>query len=207
MRVERAEKLQGPRFKLQGRINFQRMQPKVEIGEAREGELGVLGEIERACARLFPEEVLPVERRDDVVPAEVLRRAREAGTLWVARAAGEVVGYLVAEPTAEEIYVVQLDVRPDWQRRGVGRALVERAARCAEERGRKAVTLTTFASVPWNAPWYRKIGFVEVAEAALTERLRRQLEEERAAGLKGRVAMARGGQGSDQAESRARRSA
>ena len=165
------------------------MQPMFEIGEVREGELGMLGEIERACARMFSEEVLPVERRDGVVPAGVLRRAREAGTLWVARAAGEVVGYLVGELTGEEIYVVQLDVRPDWQRRGIGRALVERAARCAVERGRKAVTLTTFASVPWNAPWYRKTGFVDAEGEALTGRLRRQLEEERAAGLKGRVGM------------------
>ncbi|WP_411757210.1 hypothetical protein [Streptomyces venezuelae] len=35
-----------------------------------------------------------------------------------------------------------------------------------------ALTLTTFADVPWNAPYYARIGFRPLADAELTPALR-----------------------------------
>jgi hypothetical protein len=43
------------------------------------------------------------------------------------------------------------------------------------------VTLTTYADVPWNGPWYARHGFAELAE--LTPELARLRAAERAAGL------------------------
>jgi hypothetical protein len=43
-------------------------------------------------------------------------------------------------------------------------SLVEGICREAASRGHDRVTLRTFADVPWNAPFYARLGFVPVAE-------------------------------------------
>ena len=55
------------------------------------------------------------------------------------------------------------------------------------------MTLTTFAEVPWNAPYYARLGFTILATDQLTPGLRRIRDHEVARGLDAwpRVAMRR----------------
>lgn len=53
----------------------------------------------------------------------------------------------------------QLSVRPSAGRRGIGRSLVEAVCDWASSSGFPAVTLTTYRDVPWNGPFYSKLGF------------------------------------------------
>jgi GNAT superfamily N-acetyltransferase len=53
----------------------------------------------------------------------------------------------------------QLSVLPSFGRRGIGRALVQAVCDWASSNGYRAVTLTTFRDVPWNAPFYDRLGF------------------------------------------------
>jgi GNAT superfamily N-acetyltransferase len=52
----------------------------------------------------------------------------------------------------------QVSVDPVSARRGLGRPLLDYAAELAAAAGVSAVTLTTFAEVPWNAPCYLRCG-------------------------------------------------
>jgi GNAT superfamily N-acetyltransferase len=61
-------------------------------------------------------------------------------------------------------HIEELAVIPKWMRQGIGTRLLERACEWARGKGYPAVTLTTFADVPWNGPFYRSRGFVEVDE-------------------------------------------
>jgi ribosomal protein S18 acetylase RimI-like enzyme len=45
-----------------------------------------------------------------------------------------------------------VSVHPRCARRGVGRALIDHLADHARATGAPALTLTTFADVPWNGP-------------------------------------------------------
>jgi predicted N-acetyltransferase YhbS len=65
----------------------------------------------------------------------------------------------------------------------VGRALLAHAAGRAGEEGLTGMTLTTFAEVPWNAPYYARLGFRVLAEAELTPGLRAIRAAEAAHGL------------------------
>ncbi len=65
----------------------------------------------------------------------------------------------------------------------MGRALVAYAADCARDRGLAGLTLTTFTDVPWNAPYYERLGFRRLAAAELTPGLRRIRAAEAAHGL------------------------
>lgn len=53
----------------------------------------------------------------------------------------------------------------------------------AREDGLTALTLTTFTDVPWNAPYYARLGFRALSESELTPGLRRIRAEEAAHGL------------------------
>ncbi len=102
---------------------------------------------------------------------------------------GEVAGFAVCELTPDALHLVELDVRRQSQGRGLGRALVEAVFDLARGRGRDAVTLTTFADIAWNAPFYGRMGFgiVDPPDARLAAILAR----EAARGLKQRCAMRR----------------
>jgi GNAT superfamily N-acetyltransferase len=66
-------------------------------------------------------------------------------------------------------------------RQGIGSALVERACEWARAHDYPAITLTTYADVPWNGPYYAKRGFMEVADPS--PGLRAVRDQERGVGL------------------------
>jgi ribosomal protein S18 acetylase RimI-like enzyme len=76
-------------------------------------------------------------------------------------------------------HLEQLSVLPDQQRRGIGRALVDAAAEEARRQGFERLSLCTYRDVPWNGPYYRSLGFREVAEADLAPYERRLRDHER----------------------------
>ncbi|MFF4148909.1 GNAT family N-acetyltransferase [Streptomyces sp. NPDC001651] len=137
------------------------------------GELPVLQDIERAAGEVFREIGMAEIADDEPFPVDVLERYRRAGRNWVAcDEEGRPVGYLVAEPADGGLHVEQVSVHPDAARRGVGRALLAYAGERAREEGLSGLTLTTFADVPWNAPYYGRLGFHVVPEDRLTPGLR-----------------------------------
>ncbi|MEU5012529.1 GNAT family N-acetyltransferase [Streptomyces sp. NPDC021749] len=90
------------------------------------------------------------------------------------------VGYLLREPVDGCTHIEQVSVHPDHARRGIGRALIDRAER---DGGPVPLTLTTFAEVPWNAPYYARLGFRVLSDAELTPGLRAVRAHEAALGL------------------------
>ncbi|GHE50165.1 GCN5 family N-acetyltransferase [Streptomyces longispororuber] len=158
----------------------------MQIREARPTDLPVLQDVERAAGRCFRDIGMP-EIADDEPPAlDDLARYQRAGRAWVAAAdddPGRPVAYLLADPVDGNLHVEQVSVHPDHARRGVGRALIEHAAGVARARGLPALTLTTFAEVPWNAPYYARCGFTILDEAAAGPELRAVRAGEAAHGL------------------------
>ncbi len=60
---------------------------------------------------------------------------------------------------------------------------MDTAAAWAEQRDLAALTLTTYSDVPWNAPYYERLGFQIMAEDQISDGLRRIREHEEAHGL------------------------
>jgi predicted N-acetyltransferase YhbS len=80
-------------------------------------------------------------------------------------------------------HLEELDVHPDHGWRRLGTRLVRTVCEWASVRGYRAVTLTTFRDVPWNVPFYARLGFEEVPGALLSPALRAILEDEAKRGL------------------------
>jgi ribosomal protein S18 acetylase RimI-like enzyme len=95
----------------------------------------------------------------------------------------EPVAYLMAGLVDGCLQIEQVTVHPGSARRGLGRALLDHAANRAAADGLPALTLTTFAQVPWNAPYYARCGFRVLDDAQITPGLRAIREREAAMGL------------------------
>ncbi|MBC3839649.1 GNAT family N-acetyltransferase [Streptacidiphilus sp. 4-A2] len=156
----------------------------MRIRMAGTGELPLLQDIERAAGECFRGIGMPEIADDDPPRSTSSHRYRRSGLAWVAvDRTDRPVAYLIAEPVDGNLHVEQVSVHPDQARRGVGRALLEHAAARAAADGRPALTLTTFADVPWNAPYYRRCGFQQLDPGTLTPGLRAIRRLEAAHGL------------------------
>jgi GNAT superfamily N-acetyltransferase len=93
------------------------------------------------------------------------------------------VAYLLLVAVDGAGHVEQVSVHPGHAGQGIGRALIERAAKWARSQGLDALTLTTYTEVPWNGPYYERLGFSYLAVDEETPGLRAIRSEERAAGL------------------------
>lgn len=166
------------------------MSEKVRIRRAQPGDAELLAEVERDAGRLF-RGLSGYEAVADGAPTavDVHRALANAGTAWVAEAAAGPVGLLAAQAWEESLHIAELSVRRDHQRRGIARALIAEAAEEARRLGLGALTLTTFAEVAWNAPFYARLGFVAIEGQAAGEKLMRTLERDRARHSQPRIAM------------------
>ncbi|WP_207210343.1 GNAT family N-acetyltransferase [Nocardioides zhouii] len=89
------------------------------------------------------------------------QRMSEPGFLLVA--GDPAIGFAHVVDLESHAHLAQISVHPDHGRRGVGSALLEAAAERAALKGHGSLTLTTYADLPWNGPFYARHGFVEVA--------------------------------------------
>jgi GNAT superfamily N-acetyltransferase len=149
------------------------------IRSARLADLPLLGPLELRAAERFRDSNQAYACDLPAFDAEKLAELQRHGTVWVA--AGELdepVGFAIGGRLGPDAYLHELDVDPTFARRGVGRALIRRVAEWARDYGDLSLVLSTFRDVPWNAPYYERLGFVEVPPAAYTAAMQRLREDE-----------------------------
>lgn len=166
----------------------------MHIRGARTDELPRLQEIEVSAGAVFRDIGMP-EVADDPPPRlDLLAQYQSAGRAWVAVDPDDLpVAYAMLDVVDERIHVAQLSVHADHARRGVGRQLLDRAGGLALAAGLSALTLITFRGVPWNAPYYERLGFRELSIEELSPGLAYLLatEAEHGFDLQQRVCMLR----------------
>ena len=144
----------------------------------------VLVEIERSAGEAFRGIGMPEIADDDPGSPGELRPFLRAGDLLVAAdRTDRAVAYIQMETVDGDLHIEQVSVHGDHARRGIGRALVEAAGDEALRRGLAGLTLTTFDQVPWNAPYYERLGFVRLPESDIGVGMRRIRDQERKRGL------------------------
>lgn len=83
----------------------------------------------------------------------------------------------------DALHLEEIDVHPDHGRRGLGTQLVELVCGWAASHGYQSVTLTTFRDVPWDMPFYSRLGFGVVPAEELSVALHRLVDDETRRGL------------------------
>ena len=165
------------------------------IGLSESDDVIGLPALECRAAALFSTEDLSPELAAEETPLSVFEQAQREARLIVARnKAGRVVGFAHLIWVGGLAHLEEVDVEPEFGRRGIGRLLVEASCEWARARESDRITLSTFRNVAWNAPFYARLGFSEIREADLSAELRRLREKEGREGLdpNKRIMMCRG---------------
>lgn len=159
------------------------MDAKYSIIPAQPKDIDALEAIERAAAVLLeghaPASVLAetTERCD-------FEEAQTSGRLWVALLDDTPVGFAYVEVLPSGLpHLQEIDVDPRDGRAGIGTALVRTVCAWAAHAGYRALTLTTFRHLPWNMPFYARLGFEEVLCESWSPELLAIVQDETARGL------------------------
>jgi len=154
------------------------------IRVARAAEVPRLRDMDWDAGQIFRDIGMPEAAEFEPRTLDELADSQRAGLLWVAADEGdEPASFLMAVLLDGCLHVEQLSTAPASARGGLGRALLDEAADRARAGGLPALTLTTFADVPWNGPYYERCGFRVLAGDEITPGLRAIREHENALGL------------------------
>jgi GNAT superfamily N-acetyltransferase len=117
------------------------------------------------------------------MPIDALARYQQARHAWVAvNRLDQPIAFVLIGIVDACAHIEQVSVHPDHSRQGIGRTLIDHVGAWASGQGLRALTLTTFREVPWNAPYYQRLGFRELTEG-LTTGLAALMAAETASGL------------------------
>ncbi|QXZ17089.1 GNAT family N-acetyltransferase [Pseudomonas sp. AO-1] len=153
------------------------------VRRARQNDAAALPAIERSAAELFRTDPTLAWLADtDVASAAQHRQFIDHAHVWVAEnTSAQLAGFIRALDVGNQLHIEELSVGLVFQGQGVGRQLLLAAIEHARREQMRAVTLTTFRDVPWNARFYQRMGFVEVApgehEAHLLDALQNEIEQ------------------------------
>lgn len=153
---------------------------------AKPEDAPLLPEIEQSAGDIF-RTIAGLEwiAEDHVMTADQHLPAIVAGSAWVACEKAVPVGFLSAERLDDILHIHEVSVHASVMGRGIGRGLIEAAITAARAVALSALTLTTFRDVPWNAPYYQRLGFKILTPDHLDQRLASILADEVVAGLPG----------------------
>ena len=131
---------------------------------AHRDDLSQIQQIEIASGQLFREVGLDDVADHDPDDIETLSDYVDRQQIWVATGPADApMGFIMTKILDGKMYIAEVSVHPDHGKKGLGRALMGHAVEQAAKHGCQKVTLSTFRQVPWNAPFYEKLGFVEVS--------------------------------------------
>ncbi|MDR2893718.1 MAG: GNAT family N-acetyltransferase [Deltaproteobacteria bacterium] len=150
----------------------------------------LLASIEAAAGTIFHTGSLPENILAERVPHDIFEDAINQGRLLVAVDADQVpVGYAFWQNIDGSALLAQMDVHPQHGRKGLGRTLVLQIIDQVAKAGFPYLYLTTFSYIPWNAPFYQKLGFAILDAENQPDFIKDILRDEQARGLSNRVAM------------------
>jgi GNAT superfamily N-acetyltransferase len=130
------------------------------IRVARRDELPAVQRIENEADLVFRRVSMPWVVGMQPAGLRLLDRERRRGWLIVAAdGANRAAGFALLTTLAGEAFLYQLSVLPRAAGRGIGSALLEAACAAARAADHPTLLLSTYADVPWNAPFYAKRGF------------------------------------------------
>lgn len=103
----------------------------------------------------------------DPLDAQEHALAIEDGLSFLLEHEGEPIGFLVGEWVDECLHIAELSVHPNHAGKKLSALLISAAKGACMEAGKARLSLSTFRDVPWNAPYYEKLGFEVISAGQL----------------------------------------
>lgn len=136
------------------------MAQEIKIRSGTQDDLPHLAGVERDAAQLYATVGYDYCVDGPVRDREECERALNDGAVFVAVSPkDEIAGFALAWRVDRAAHLLELGVSQQYQGHGFGRRLVARTEDWARQDGRREITLTTYRDVPWNAPFYNRLGY------------------------------------------------
>lgn len=160
------------------------------VREASYEDIGDLQEIERSAAQLFQQSPYPELAGFAPISSLIYGQAfSQRHPIWIAEStlpdahdqphkARRSAGFAYCLPLDDGLQLQELSVHGDFQRRGIGQALLLAVIDKAKARSAAFLSLTTYADIAWNGPFYRRHGFEQLAADRLPQSLCEILDKE-----------------------------
>ena len=163
-------------------------QTQVHIRPAYPNDVPHLQCLESRCDQLF--RTVDMAAIGDSTPPslDLYSLYEQCGHMWVAAPTEAEPGTPIAFVQVDlyknndffrTVYIHQIAVDPEYAGRGIGARLIALVEGWAREREYKGVDLTTFDDVPWNRPYYERLGFKVLSEEELTGEDAKCIREEK----------------------------
>lgn len=122
---------------------------------------------------------------NSVMPTREHKRLLAKSLSWTAldSSSETICGFINAEIIEGEFHIGEVSVSKAYQKKGIGSKLLKTALTHAKSLGLSTATLTTFTDVPWNAPYYQRLGFIILPADRLPQYLEQKLQEDKTSGL------------------------
>ncbi len=157
---------------------------------ATENDIPLLDAIEASAGTIFPAGLLPENVLAERVPHDVFVDVMTQGRLLVAVDTAHIpVGFAFWQIVDDSALLALIEVHPMHGQKGIGSALVAQIIEQVAKAGFQYLYLTTFSDVPWNAPFYQKLGFILLDAENQPDFIKDNLRDEQERGLSNRVAM------------------
>jgi GNAT superfamily N-acetyltransferase len=148
---------------------------------ARAAEAERLGPLEQAAAQRFAGVGLAQIAGGRPASSDGYLDAIAAGLIWVAERPGGALA--IAGVKDGQGYLAEVSVHPEDAGQRLGAALIDTVSGWARGESYAGLTLTTFDGVPWNRPYYQRLGFRVLAEAEIGAELAEVWRQEKTRGL------------------------
>lgn len=161
-----------------------------KIRLATQADVPLLDGIEAVAGTIFPPMSLPENILAERVPNDVFMKAISQGRLLVAvDSTQSPVGFAFWQDIESSALLSLIEVDPRYGKKGLGTALVVAIIEQVAKDCFSYLYLTTFLNIPWNAPFYQKLGFTLIDDAEQPKWIKDILIEEYSKGLNNRIAM------------------
>ena len=151
----------------------------MRIRFANADDLPQLPALERAAAAMFANSPYPQLVHWSLASEEI----QSGDVIFVAEVSNELAGFVIVRPASEAMHIQEIDVHPNFARRRVGALLIDAVEKWTRTQGLLFVTLTTFDDVPWNGPYYARLGYSQIERDAISPALQTILLAEEKAGI------------------------
>ncbi|MGD9639269.1 MAG: GNAT family N-acetyltransferase [Alphaproteobacteria bacterium] len=155
------------------------MSDDILIRTAEPNDFKFLPHIENEAANLFRSFVAVFDDSLPPAPESYYHSLPQCAEVFIATTQNNnIVGFVVVKTLDSQAYIAEIDVLPDYGHKGIGRKLLERAILWAQNHSYDYITLTTFKNIPFNAPFYRKLGFCEFTPDEKSSDLKKVIQNE-----------------------------
>jgi predicted N-acetyltransferase YhbS len=138
----------------------------IKIRNGRRDEVELMRDVERSAGERFRQVMKDIADAEVTSATKLADRAAN-GRLFVAEDGEKLIGFAIFSAVDGHCYLEEVSVASSHAGQRIGSKLIAAVEDAGRKLGLAWITLSTFRDIPWNGPYYARLGFAEWPHAQL----------------------------------------